>query len=233
MGYFMGPGDGPSIYRVHISNGIGATVRQNRHVVTPLVCLEMHAVLMHCAADNAEVLTEQQETKHLEGDQARLSRYERGVLEVNDTDMNEVPPYQNDEFMQQVQRMAVFDHVRAAPPAPPALVSCTPASAHSRITRIRRLAVLQRPHCPVDGAFLMQTTLNPCSLPLRVGHVWAPQPCGALAVFLLPSVLQWRPGFEGSRALALWRSQLRSLRQKSRLLRSQGQYPRKMSMNPI
>ena len=118
MGYFMGPGDGPSMDRVYISKGTGATVRQYRHVVTPLVCLEMHAALIHCAADNAEVLTEQQETEHLEGDQARLAPYERGMFEVTDRDMNEVPPYQNDKFMQQVQGIATFDQVRAAPPAP-------------------------------------------------------------------------------------------------------------------
>ena len=47
-------------------------------------------------------------------------------------------------------------------------VSCMQASTYSRVPRIRRLAILQRPRCPVDGAFLMQTTLNPCSLPLRV-----------------------------------------------------------------
>ena len=43
MGYFMGPGDGPSMDRVYITKWTGATVRPYRHVVTPLVCLEMHA----------------------------------------------------------------------------------------------------------------------------------------------------------------------------------------------
>ena len=39
----------------------------------------------------------------------------------------------------------------------------------------------------------MQTTLNPCSLPLRVGQVRAPQSFGAVAVFLPHSILQWQP----------------------------------------
>ena len=63
------------------------------------------------------MLSEQMEAEHLEGDQARLERYERGVFEATNRDLNEVPPYQNDKFMQQVQRLAAFDHVRAAPPA--------------------------------------------------------------------------------------------------------------------
>ena len=68
------------------------------------------------------------ETEHLEGDEARLTPYERGVFEVTDRELNEVPPYQNDEFMQQVQRLAAFDQVRAAPPAAEAAT----ASAHGR-----------------------------------------------------------------------------------------------------
>ena len=45
---------------------------------------------MHCAADKAEVLTQEQEAEHLDGDQARLAPFERGLFEVNDRDMNEV-----------------------------------------------------------------------------------------------------------------------------------------------
>ena len=37
-------------------------------------------------------------------------------------------------------------------------LSCMQASTHPRIPRIRRLDVLKRPRCPVDRAFLMQTT---------------------------------------------------------------------------
>ena len=113
---FMCSWDDPSMDRVYITKGTGATVRKCWHAVTPLFCLEMHAALLHCAG-HADVLTEQMESEHLEGDQARLAPYERGVFEVTHRDMHEVPPYQNDEFMQQVQRLAAFDHVRAAPPA--------------------------------------------------------------------------------------------------------------------
>ena len=64
------------------------------------------------------MLTEQLEAGHLAGDKARLAPFERGLFEITDRDMNEVPPCQNDEFMQQVKGIATFDHVRAAPPAP-------------------------------------------------------------------------------------------------------------------
>ena len=116
MDYDMGPGDGPSMDRVCISRGTGACVRQYRHVVTPLVCLEMHAALMHCSCLAETQLLEQVEAEHLEGDQARLQPYELGLFEVADRDMHEVPPYENDAFMQQVKRLAAFDPVWAALP---------------------------------------------------------------------------------------------------------------------
>ena len=46
--------------------------------------------------------------------------------------MNEVPPYQKDEFMQQVQRLAAFDHVRAAPPAQAEAATVGTATARGR-----------------------------------------------------------------------------------------------------
>ena len=64
------------------------------------------------------MLTEQREAEHLAGDQALLAPFERGVFEVTDRDLNEVPPYQNDAFIQQVKDIATFDHAKAAPPAP-------------------------------------------------------------------------------------------------------------------
>ena len=76
----------------------------------------MHAALMHCSRLAETQLPEQVEAEHLGGDQARLQPYERGLFEVADRDLHEVPPYENDAFMQQVQRLAAFDHVRAAPP---------------------------------------------------------------------------------------------------------------------
>ena len=72
----------------------------------PLICLEVHAALMHCAGYAESVLSEQTEAEQGEGDQARLERYERGVFKVTDRDLNDVPPYQNDEFTQPVQRLA-------------------------------------------------------------------------------------------------------------------------------
>ena len=49
MGNFMGTGDGPNMDQMYIYRPTGATVRQYRHVVTSLVCLEMHAALVHCS----------------------------------------------------------------------------------------------------------------------------------------------------------------------------------------
>ena len=115
MGYIMGPGDGPSMDRVYISRPIGATVRQYRHVVTPLVWLEMHAALMHCSRLAETQLPKQVEAEHLEA-KARLQPYERGLFEVADRDMHEVPPYEKDAFMQHVQRLAAFDHLRREQP---------------------------------------------------------------------------------------------------------------------
>ena len=117
MGYFMGPGDGPSMDRVYVTRQTGATVRQYRHVVKPLVCLEMHAALMHCSGMADAMFSERAKTEQLEGDQARLTRFERGVFEVADRDLNEVPPYQNDAFMNHVRSLATFERVRAARPA--------------------------------------------------------------------------------------------------------------------
>ena len=65
MGYFVDPGDGPSMDRVYITKGTGATVRQYRHVVTPLVCLEMHAALMHCAGCHKILLSVDNRTRPL------------------------------------------------------------------------------------------------------------------------------------------------------------------------
>ena len=62
------------------------------------------------------MLSERAEVEQLEGDQVRLAHFEHGVFEVADRDLNEVPPYQNDAFMQQLQQLAAFDHVRAPPP---------------------------------------------------------------------------------------------------------------------
>ena len=108
MGYFMGPGDGPSMDRVYITRNTSATVRQYRHVVTPLVCLEMNAALMHCSGLANVMLSERAEIEKLDGDQARLPRFERAEFTVADRDLNEVPPYQNVAFMSHVRELATF-----------------------------------------------------------------------------------------------------------------------------
>ena len=108
MGYFMGPGYGPSMDRVYITRDRGSTVRQYRHVVTPLVCLEMHAALMHCPGMADVMLSEEAEAEQLHGDQVRLPRFKRGEFTVVDRDINEVPPYQNDAFTSRVRDPAMF-----------------------------------------------------------------------------------------------------------------------------
>ena len=49
------------------------------------------------------MLSEEAEAEQLHGDQVRLPRYEQGEFDVAARDMNEVPPYQNDEFMPRVR----------------------------------------------------------------------------------------------------------------------------------
>ena len=117
MGYIMGPGDGPSMDRVYITRDTGSTVRQYRHVVTPLVCLEMHAALMHVSGMADVMLSERDEAEQLEGDQIRNPHFERGEFTVADRDLNEVPPYQNDASVSRARDLASFDTVRAAQPA--------------------------------------------------------------------------------------------------------------------
>ena len=123
MGYFMGPGDGPSMDRVYIIWDTGSTVRQYRHVVTPLVCLEMHAALMHCSGMADFMLSEEAEAEQLHGDQVRLPRFEQGEFTVADHDINEVPPYENDEFMSRVRALASFETISAAQPTNKAATS--------------------------------------------------------------------------------------------------------------
>ena len=47
IGFFMGPGDGPSMDRVYVKSTTKSTVRQYRHVVTPRVCLEEYLGYPH------------------------------------------------------------------------------------------------------------------------------------------------------------------------------------------
>ena len=123
VGYFMRPGDGPSMDRVYIIRDTSSTARQYRHVVTPLVCLEMHAALMHCTGMADVTLSEEAEAEQVHGDHVRLPRFEQGEFTIADRDVNEVPPYQNDEFMSRVRERAMFDTLRATQPADKAATS--------------------------------------------------------------------------------------------------------------
>ena len=76
----------------------------------------MHAALMHCSGMADIMLSEEAEAEQLRGDQVRVPRFEQREFAVADRDMNEVPPYQNDEFMSRVRDLADFDGVRAAQP---------------------------------------------------------------------------------------------------------------------
>ena len=114
-GFFMGPGDGPSMDRVYVKSTTKATVCQYRHVVTPRVCLEEYAMTLHCSelhtapdVSDEQVLADQQE----------LPEFERGMLEVDDRDPDEVPPYTDEPFMEHVKAITTFDNVRAVPPDP-------------------------------------------------------------------------------------------------------------------
>ena len=101
MGYFFGPRDGPSLDGVGIRRDTGSAVRQYLYTVTPLTCLETHAALLQCA--NLSELAEACVDTVFAGDQSAKPTYERGESEVIDRGLNEVPPYENDSFIQQVK----------------------------------------------------------------------------------------------------------------------------------
>ena len=90
IGFFMGAGDGPSMDRVYVKSTTKSTVRQYRHVVTPRVCLEEHAMKLHCSDLHiaSDVFDEQ-----VLADQQEMADFERGLFEGNVRDTDEVPPY--------------------------------------------------------------------------------------------------------------------------------------------
>lgn len=55
---------------------------------------------------------------HFAGDQDVLHAYAQGEFEAAERELHEVPPYQNDPFIQQVKDIATFDNARAALPSP-------------------------------------------------------------------------------------------------------------------
>ena len=63
---------------------------------------------MHCYGMADVMLSQEAEAEQLHGDQVRLPRFEQGEFTVADRDINEVPPYQNNEFMSRVRELAVL-----------------------------------------------------------------------------------------------------------------------------
>ena len=115
IGFFMGPGDGPSMDRVHVKSTTKSTVRQYRHVVTPRVCLEEYAMKLHCSElHTASDMSDEQ----VLADQEELPEFERGLFEVDARHPDEVLPYTDEPFMEHVKAIATFDTVRAVPPDP-------------------------------------------------------------------------------------------------------------------
>ena len=92
-----------------------STVRQYRHVVTPRFCLEEYAIKLHCSElDTAAEMSDET----VLADQQKLPDFERGLFKVDDRDPDEVLPYTDEPFIEQVKAIATFDHVRAVPPNP-------------------------------------------------------------------------------------------------------------------
>ena len=49
IGFFMVPGDGPSMDRAYVKSTTKSTVCQYRYVVTPRICMEEYAKKLHCS----------------------------------------------------------------------------------------------------------------------------------------------------------------------------------------
>jgi len=107
----MGSRDGPSLDRVYIRRDTGATFRQFCHVMTPLTCLEMYAALLNC--DNTTELT-QPRTLLFAYDQSDMAAYKRGGFNIIDRGLIDLPPSENDPFIQQVKGIMTLNQVRAA-----------------------------------------------------------------------------------------------------------------------
>ena len=110
IGFFMGPGDGPSMDRLYVKSSTKSPMRQYRHVVTPRVCLEeykLHCSELHTASDMPEeqVLTAQQE----------VPGCERGLFEVDARDPDEVLPCTDEPLMDRVKAIQTFDNFPGRP----------------------------------------------------------------------------------------------------------------------
>ena len=101
--------------RVYVKTTTKSTVRQYKHVVTPRVCLEEHAMKLHCSElHTASDMSDEQ----VVADQEELPEFERGLFEVDARDPDEVLPETDEPFMEHVKAIAAFDTVRAVPPDP-------------------------------------------------------------------------------------------------------------------
>ena len=212
MGYFMGPGDGPNMDRVYITRNTGAPVRQYRHVVTPLVCLEMHAALMHCSELADVMLSERAEIEQLDRDQARLPRFERSEFTVADRDLNEVPPYQNDAFMSHVRDLATFEHVRAAQPAHEGAANMAQgrdwtAGEHPKVSKQhnqpgRALTAMDRPREDWPTGTVRSPPPEPALLFSRDAHRHTPEVAADVVAQTCERLLTMRePGLQHTRGL--------------------------------
>ena len=72
---------------------------------------------MHVSGIADAMMWKEAEAEQFHGVQVRLPRFKQGEFDVAVRDMNEVPPYQNDEFKSRVRDLADFDDVRTAQPA--------------------------------------------------------------------------------------------------------------------
>ena len=103
IGFFMGPGDGPSMDRVYVKSTTKSTVRQYRHLVTPRVCLEEYAMKLDCSElHTASDMSDEQ----ILADEQELPDFERGLFEVDARDPDEVLPYTDEPFMDRVRTIA-------------------------------------------------------------------------------------------------------------------------------
>ena len=106
IGFFMGPGDGPSMDRVYVKSTTKSTVRQYRHVVTPRVCLEEYAMNFHCTKLHT---TSDMSDEQVLADQQEMPEFERGLFEVDARDPYEVLPYTDEPFMEHVKAIAALE----------------------------------------------------------------------------------------------------------------------------
>ena len=78
--------------------------------------MKLHCSDLHTASDMSD--------EQVLADQEELPEFERGLFEVDPRDSDEVLPYTDEPFMENVKAIATFDTVRAAPPDPTRRTVC-------------------------------------------------------------------------------------------------------------